>query len=248
MSDKIHPPTPRKRQRAKEQGRGPRSGEVVSAGLLLAATALLAWTGPTVVENLMTRMTRSLQQPVIRLTDPWQPYREIADRVVGVGWVLLPLLIMIPMCATTLSVLQSGLRVNASRLVPSPGRLSPATRLRSMFQPRSLGGFAILLLKLATLCAVFVFFVHETLPQILRLPGIPLPEIGPIIFDTLIDCCLWTGATLLAFASVDYAWSWWQFERELMMTEQELREEMRDQQRTQLPASASRSQPVQAVT
>lgn len=248
MSDKIHPPTPRKRQQAKEQGRGPRSAEVVSSALLLSATGVLSWIGPSLVDHLLEGITNALRQPTVSWSDSWQPYRAIVRAILGAGLTLMPLAIVILGCGTGVHVLQNGFRIHAQKLVPSVERLSPLVRLQTMFRIRSLGGFAITLMKLLTLSTVFLFFMRETLPALLRLPGTPLESIGPTIFQAFLDCCWWTGATMLAFACVDYALSWWQFERDLMMTEQELREEIRDMQRAQVPATTARSQAVQGVS
>jgi len=245
--DRIHPPTPRKRQQAKEQGRGPRSTELVTSGSLLFATAAVSWTGPSLAGQLINGLETALGRSVIQIGDPQQPFREILSTVVGVGALLLPVLVAMMVCGVTLQIIQSGLRMIPSRLAPSLDRISPATRIRRLFDLQSLSGFAITLLKLIALGAVFLYFVHAVLPQLLRLPGMSLQTIGPIIFDALTGVCLWASATMLVFACVDYALAWWRFERELRMTEQELREELRDMQRASTPPAASRTRSVQAV-
>jgi flagellar biosynthetic protein FlhB len=245
--DKIHPPTPRKRQRAKEQGRGPRSAELVTSASLLVATLVLRWTGPSLADGLIEGLEESLRRGEIRMEDSRQLYQHLVSAAVGVGALLLPTLVALMLGGLAAQMMQSGLRMVPDRLLPSPDRLSPMARLGGLLRWRSLGGLAICVLKLVVLAAVFGFFFQQTLPQLLRLPGAPLHAIGPTLFAALTECCLWSAATMVLFAGVDYALAWWRFERDLMMTEQELREELRDLQRSSTPPTTSRSQPVQAV-
>ena len=118
--------------------------------------------------------------------------------------------------------------------------------MKSITSARSLGRFVITLLKLIAVSAVAVGVVRSS-PEGIATSWIKtMAAIAATIFNTLIECCFWMGATLLALACVDYSLARWQHERDLMMTEQELRDEMRDAQRAAVPASA-RSQPVQGV-
>ncbi|WP_182866392.1 EscU/YscU/HrcU family type III secretion system export apparatus switch protein [Rhodopirellula sp. JC639] len=246
MSEKIHPPTPRRRKQAKEQGRAPRSSDVVSAGSLLVMTCLLSWFGPGLAQSLTASLTDSFSQPVALSMDTWESQRQILKAFAAAGTMLLPMLVAMLMCGVALNLLQTGVMMTPSKLAPSLDRISPGARLQSMTSARSLGRFAITLLKLIAVSAVAIGVVRYSLPALIGVTQLPMAAIATTIFDTLIGCCFWMGATLLALASVDYALARWQHERDLMMTEQELREEMRDAQRA-APAASARTQAVQGV-
>lgn len=246
MSDKIHPPTPRRRQRAKEQGRAPRSSDVVSAGLLLATTAMLSWYGPSLGEGLMTSLSDALEQPLPLSIDRSELIRRIGTSIVSVGFMVLPMLIAMMLCGVGLNVMQTGLMMTPSKLAPSLNSISPGARFRSILSARAIGRFGITVLKLVAVVAVAISVVRTNIPTLIGISHLPMAAIATTIFDILVSGCLWMGTTLLAFASVDYALARWQHERELMMTEQELREEMRDAERAKPPASA-RSQAIQGV-
>ena len=247
MSDKIHPPTPRRRKQAKEQGRAPRSGDVVSAGLLLATTGLLSWFGPNLADALMVLIGDALQQQAMLSIDRSQSYRMILKAFFTIGYMVLPMLIAMMMCGLGFNLVQTGWMMTPSKLVPSLDRISPGKRLKSIGSARSIGRFGITMLKLIAVIAVSMTVMRTSLPRLIRVTELPLAGIAAEIFQTLIDCCVWVGVTLLAFACVDYALAWWQHERDLMMTEQELREEMRDAGGARQPVKPARSQAVQGV-
>jgi flagellar biosynthesis protein FlhB len=247
MSDKIHPPTPRRRKQAKEQGRAPRSGEIVMAGLLLATAGLLDWYGPSLVRTLMALLSDPLDQPALLSFDRGQSYRMIAGAFASVASLVLPMLIVMMMCSVGLNVLQTGLIISPAKLMPSLDRISPGKRLKSITSLRSIGQFGVTVLKLVAIIAVSITVLRTSLPNLIHVTEQPLATIGSEVFRVLIRCCVFVGATLLAFACVDYSLAWWQHERELMMTEQELREEIRDAEGAKQAVKTARSQAVQGV-
>lgn len=246
MSEKIHPPTPRRRKQAKEQGRAPRSGDVVSAGLLLATTGMLSWFGPDLAEGMMGTMSDAFNSPPPLSLDRADSMRMILRLFATIGYLISPLLIAMMLCGVGLNVLQTGWMLTPAKLAPSLDHVSPTRRIQSITSARALGRFLITLLKLIAVIAVAISIARTSLPTLMTVSELPIKGIATTIFGMLIECCFWMGLTLTAFACVDYSLARWQHERDLMMTEQELREEMRDAQRASVPAPA-RSQAVQGV-
>ncbi|KAA5544415.1 EscU/YscU/HrcU family type III secretion system export apparatus switch protein [Roseiconus nitratireducens] len=252
MSEKIHPPTPRRRQQAKEQGRVPRSGEMVAAGSLLATTGLLAWCGPALASEMMELIGQSMQQPRITLDTGDSPidgaFRLIVRSVFALGLLVAPMCLAMMMCAVAFNLLQTGWAVTPRRLQPSLERLSPGRKAGELLSARTLAGFGILLLRLAALIATSVYLIRDCLPEIATLAQRPLPESAASVFHMMVRCCGWVGTTLLIFAVLDYALAWWHHERDLMMSEQELREELRNSEATRHPSPQARTRPVQPVS
>ena len=247
MSDKIHPPTPRRRKQAKEQGRAPRSKEIVSAGLLLATAGLLDYCGPNLAMTLMASLSDPLHQPALLTIDRWEMFRLLARSLGSVGSMVLPVLVVIMMCSIGLNALQTGFMMSPTKLIPSADRISPGKRLKSITSVQSIGRFAVTLLKLIAIITVSVTVMRTSLPDLVHATHQPLATIGIEVFRVLIRCCVFVGATLLVFACVDYSLCWWQHERDLMMTEQELRDEIRDAEGAKQLVKTARSQAVQSV-
>lgn len=227
MSDKIHPPTPRRRKQARQQGRVARCKTVVTASLLLAVTMLLSWSGESLAQFLMTTLERGLREPSLSL-DRGEAIRRIVQLVMAAATLLVPMLIATMLCAIGTNVLQTGLLWTPDRLRPSPERLSPAARLGELVSARSLGGFCVTTLKLIAIAATASAMLRSSFPEILRLGALPIDAMAAVLFGFLVRCCGWMGLTILAISALDYALAWWQVEQSLRMTEQEFREEMRD--------------------
>lgn len=245
MSEKVLPPTPRRRQLAKEQGRAPRSNDLVSSGLLLATTGLLIASGDRIASGLIQSLVETLGGPATVTLNHNEAFWMIARAMAGVAVMVLPMLIAMMMCSIALNVLQTGWRITPQKLLPDASRLSPSQRIQQIFSVRSFGRFGISVMKLIAVFSVGLAVVRSGLPEIASLPSLSPVGIATKVFELLTECCSYVGLTLLVFAIVDYALEWWQHERDLMMTEQELREEMRDAQRA---GPSNRSPRTQAVT
>ncbi|MCD0458490.1 EscU/YscU/HrcU family type III secretion system export apparatus switch protein [Roseiconus lacunae] len=232
MSEKIHPPTPKKRQEAKEQGRGPRSQELVSAATLLAAIGMLSWSGPRIVRFLMLTIEESVGQSTGLSIDSGEVITRIIRLIFAAGLVLLPLMIGLMLIGLASGLMQSGGRVAFRRLVPSWNRLSPLRRGKAILGPQALLRFSVSVMKLIAIVCVATLYVRSSLPLIACLGALTPAAAGAQVFTLLIDCAVWVGATVLFFACVDYAIAWWQHEQDLMMTDLELREEIRNAQRS----------------
>ncbi|MEO1528159.1 MAG: EscU/YscU/HrcU family type III secretion system export apparatus switch protein [Planctomycetota bacterium] len=227
MTDKIHPASPRQRKRAREQGRVAKSKTVVTAGILLAVTALLSWWGEHLGRGLMTMVERSFQEPILTL-DRGEAFRVIAHAVFAAAMLTSPILIALVLVAIGFNLLQTGLLFTPSKLTPTPERLNPTARLLEMVSPRSIGETTITALKLFAIFATAGALVRSNLPQIGELGAMPMGPLASSLFNLVLRCCGWIGLTVLALAILDYAIAWWQVEQSLRMTEQEFREEMRD--------------------
>ncbi|MEL6105957.1 MAG: EscU/YscU/HrcU family type III secretion system export apparatus switch protein [Planctomycetota bacterium] len=227
MTDKIHPPTPRRRKQARERGRVAKCKTLVTASLLLAITMLLSWSGEGLAHFLMTTLERSLREPMLTLDDG-EAVRRMAQLTLAAATLIVPILTAMMLFAIGANLIQTGLLWTPDRLSPSPERLSPAARLSELFSARSLGGFMVTLLKLFAIVATASVLVRSGFPEILRLGALPIDAMAGVLFGMLIRCCGWMGLTILAISTLDYALAWWQLEQSLRMTEQEFREEMRD--------------------
>lgn len=248
MSEKIHPPTPRRRKQAKEQGRAPRSSDLVSSGLLLATTGLLVGFGDSISKGLIKSLVDTLNAPAKLTLDRTEAFWMIAKTLLGVGVLVLPMLITMLMCGIALNLMQTGWMLTPEKVAPNLGRLSPGKRIAEILSLRSWGRLGINVMKLVAVVTVAIAVLRTGLPQLISIVNLQPGAIAATIFELLTRCCVWVGGTLLAFSLIDYALAWWQHERDLMMTDQELREEMRDAQRASSGNSAARTQAISATS
>lgn len=227
-AEKIHPPTPARRKRARADGRVVRSKDFVSAVLLLVGVAALKWWGHSAGLKLQQLLRDSLSQSQSLSLDFDDATRMLTDAGLAIGILLAPFLLLLLATSITSQMLQTGFLFTPQRLAPSMDALNPASGLRRMFGGRQLATLALAILKIAVLIAVTIWLVRSHGTTILNLGKLTPPAMATALFSILTTCCLWIAVTLVALSSIEYLVRWWQLEQDLRMTDQEMRDEQRD--------------------
>ncbi|MEM6363791.1 MAG: EscU/YscU/HrcU family type III secretion system export apparatus switch protein, partial [Planctomycetota bacterium] len=63
---------------------------------------------------------------------------------------------------------------------------------------------------------------------VMGLAALSVPQIASKMFSMLVGVCLWIGSGLFVLALLEYVFQRWKTEQDMMMTDQELREELKD--------------------
>jgi flagellar biosynthetic protein FlhB len=217
--DRTEAPTPRRLEKAKEEGQVALSREAVSFATLLAAALGCGLTLPWLGTDLMRAMRGLLAMP------PGGDAIAAAGALfTAAGSLLLPVLGLVAAVAVAATLAQTGWPQKG--FTPEFGRLNPWTGLTRLVGPQAL---AELLRTLAKLLAVGAALWLAADPGVLgtalmRPAGGLLAQAAGLAWDLVV-------AALLAFAVVavlDLVWTRYSHLRRLRMSREELREELRD--------------------
>lgn len=237
IDEKTLEPTPHRRQRARAEGNVARSTDFTSAGLLLGGLVVLVFTGGALLDFLTGVLTESLGgnawlHLVRSGQSPQAPAvaEQFSPLMQGLAKVLVPPLALVALLAVALNVVQTGFLFLPGKLAPDAARLNPLSGVQRMFSAPSGMRLVFGLLKLSVIGAVAFASVYQRRAELAAVGELELPRLTAFLWDL----CLWTslkvGSALLILAIVDYGYQRFRHERELRMTPQELREELRNQQ------------------
>ena len=141
---------------------------------------------------------------------------------------LLPLFGLLFVAAVAVNLAQVGFLFLPEKLAPDFTRIDPLQGFQRVFSLASVVRLAFGLLKLtivATVAGVSLYNQREAIFGLSRL------AVGPIALF-MVQVLLWTalkvGVALLVLAILDYAFQFWKNNRDLRMTTQEMREEMKN--------------------
>jgi flagellar biosynthesis protein FlhB len=220
--DKTEAPTPRRLEKAAEEGQVPLSRDAVGLATLLAATLAAGLALPALGKDLLRAMRTVLEAA--------GPDAEIGRLSGGIAWsaalALLPVLAAVAAASVLATFAQTGWPRSANGLVPDLNRLNPLAALKRILGPDGLVEMLRTLLKLAAVgAAVWLALDLSVLDAALHRPAAAL--LGAAA-DGAARLML---AALLAFgalAALDIVWVRWRHLRQLRMTRQELKEELKD--------------------
>jgi flagellar biosynthetic protein FlhB len=223
-SPRTERPTARRRREARERGLVARSHE-----LLNAARLLVIWLVVAVWIAQFANFAKAWLQHSLQPTQPLSPPSESLGQLREHLWRLLATASW-PLWAATAAIvithfLQVGWIWRWDKVSPQASRLSPFSERNSLW-PSAICGRAL------GLCVKLVLLISVSAMALTSLIG---PSLAPRTLSPIAH--LTAGAAplsshvavaLLAFGLLDYGWRRWRFERSLMMTRDELHEELKD--------------------
>ncbi|HEY3974071.1 MAG TPA: EscU/YscU/HrcU family type III secretion system export apparatus switch protein [Candidatus Sulfotelmatobacter sp.] len=222
--NKTEKATPRRRQKAREEGQVARSRDLVAGLGTMTAVVLLAWQLPTFATDWRGLLRQELDSAAThpdQLLPVWRNHFSIFAGVAlaaSISW----------MIATLGGVAQGGLVFAPKALAPNLSRLSPASRLGQLF---SLSAVSHLLKALLPAGVIVYVAVSLLARDWTRLPALLHGSPSGLLAFTLSRMfeLAWKGALiLLVWSAADYFLERWRHENQLKMSKQEMRDEFKE--------------------
>jgi flagellar biosynthetic protein FlhB len=217
--------TPKKREKAREEGQVAKSREVASVAVLGASLLYFYFGSSGLITRIMDMMkTRFVRSGSTMLTiDNIQPLA--IDMVFQTFMILAPFLVMIIVASLAANLLQVGFMFSVKSIAPKFSKIDPLKGFKRMFSMQSLAELVKSILKIAIISVVAWLTVRDeiasTLPLMDQEVGDILTYISRVSFRILSMTC-WV---LVAMAILDYAYQKWEHERNIKMSKQEVRDE-----------------------
>lgn len=228
--EKTEAPTPRRREDARKAGQVARSRELPSAAVLLGGVGFLLLMGGSMVKGMAEIWSALIWRSGTTNLDD-------ASILHLAGWILWkaamlagPMVLLMALLAAGSQVAQFGLLFSAESLAPKLSRISPLSGLRRLLSLQSLVELAKGLLKLAIVVYVAWRTMAEEWDLLLGLAGASPRAMGSTLGDVILRLGLRTGLLLLGLAVFDYLYQWWEHERDLRMTREEVKEEYKQRE------------------
>lgn len=225
--EKIHPPTLRRRQRARAEGRVARSHDLATALVLLGGLCALSWKGRDVVDYL-GQLTRSQLGGRVCLTvDAEVAIAWWDSTIYDAGRMLWPILSVFVVVAMVGHLGQGGWLFLPHKLAADLQRTNPFRGLDRIFSASSSIRWLWGLSKAAAVVAVAGWSLWAERQRWLQLGVLEIGPLAAFVCEFLFATGLKAAFALLALGALDYGYQRWRLERDLRMTTQELREELK---------------------
>ncbi len=221
--------TPKKRQEARSRGEITRSPDVVSAfgalGVVAFAGLALHSVGVFAVDAFRGGFSGSF---AIRSED--YEFAAVLERAFqGTLWKLTPFLIVVALALIAAELTQTRFLFLPNKLRPDFNRLNPLRGLSRMLTWGSLTQSLWTLAKCAILLVIALTAIRVESDSAIALAQGEAGEVVAFIERLLLRVSYRICFALVVFAALDYAARRWKYERDLRMTQQELRDEMKEE-------------------
>ena len=226
--EKTEQATPKRLEKAREEGQVPRSRELTTTAILLGGTVGLLLFGLGMSESLLAIMTYnfSLERDVIF---------DIQLMEAQLGWSfreallsLIPLFGVLVIAAILGPIALGGWLISAKAMAPKFGRMNPIEGIKRMFSLKSLVELAKALAKVLLILSIAIAFLFANEGKML---GLAAQALEPAIANA-IKISIWAAIMLAAItvviALIDVPFQLWDHARKLKMSRQDIKDEMKD--------------------
>jgi flagellar biosynthetic protein FlhB len=226
--DKTQDATPHRRQQAREEGQVAKSQDFASAAMLLAGLAGLLWLGGPLVEMVGRYAMEQLGGEAWLTPDSQFIVAHMQRLAYLLASAALPLFGLLMFTGIAANVVQVGFLFLPEKLAPDLMRLDPFQGFARIFSLASLVRLVMGILKMLLVAGVAYACLYGQREKVLGLASMTTLEIANFLTQILIWTSLKIAAALLLLAVLDYGFQWWKQERDLRMSTQEVREELKN--------------------
>jgi flagellar biosynthesis protein FlhB len=228
--EKSQDATSHRRQQAREEGQVAQSQDLASALLLLGTLLVLMFSGANVIEFAGQLLAEHLGGDAWLSADRDFAITQFSTTTQGIAKAVGPIFGFAMLLGVGVHMLQVGFMYVPSKLTPDFSNINPLTGFKRIFSVAGTVRLGFGIFKILIVGSVAIWALYSRRDEILAVAALEIPQIAVFIWDI----CLWTslkiGLALLILGIIDYGYQWWKHEQDLKMTQQEVREEMRNLQ------------------
>lgn len=226
--EKTEEATPRRLEKAREEGQVPRSRELTTTAVLLAGTISLVLFGGVMANAQLEIMRLNFDLPREVIFDPELMFAQLGASFKEALLSLMPLFAVILVAAIAGPVALGGWLFSSKALAPKLNRMDPIKGLGRMFSMKSL----IELVKSIGKVGIVVGVAFVLLSQMkTALLGLSQEGLEQAIIHSL-TLSLWAAvllsASTIVIAAMDIPFQIWDHSKKLKMSRQDIRDEMKD--------------------
>jgi flagellar biosynthetic protein FlhB len=227
-AEKTEDASPRRLEKAREDGDVPRSKELATFAVLMTAGAGLWATGDNLAGHLSTMLASSLSLTREQIYNPAVLIERITNDIGGVLLACLPLACAIMLVALAAPLAIGGFNFTSKAFMPNFGKLNPISGLGNIFSVNALVELLKAVAKTVLVGCVAYIVVMSEKEAVLGLAVEPLGAGTGHVADLIAHAFLFIVGSLGVVALIDAPYQMWHYSNKLKMTRQEMIQESKE--------------------
>ena len=167
--------------------------------------------------------------------------RFMFDMAFNVFVLAIPVLAVAMVLGVVMSVSQTRFIFAAEQLKPKLERLNPIEGLKKMFSVKALAELVKAMLKITVIIYILYLVMNSKINELPMLITADLAADISWMLLCVFDVALFAGVGMVAIGILDFIYQWWEHERSLMMSKQEIKDEYKQLEGDPLIKSRIRS-------
>lgn len=220
--EKTEAPTAKKRGDAKKEGNVFQSKDAVTVVMVLGMFSIIRIMLPYIYRDSRSFLEGCIALLALDAPLSSQLFRQLLYEIIRAS---LPLLLAAALLAIIGHGAQTRFNISMTPLKPKLSRLSPLSGIKRIFSMKNFVELIKNLLKITLLIVLLYTIVKKDILRIARMPDTDILLSAASLLNMIYELVLRIALVFLVIAFFDYLYQRWQYERDLRMTRQEVKDE-----------------------
>lgn len=226
--EKTEKATPRKRRKMREEGKVASSKDLPSSAAFLFITFVLLFWGKNIMNDFESMIRYFLSIPndgEFNISLYGYYFNTVSMKSF---YIVYPIFFTALIVGVAFYYLQVGFIFSTKSLMPDFKKLNPLSGLKRLFSLRSIVELIKSLLKMVIIGYVAFSTLTGHIGDLLNLSMMGVSQATSTVSSIAFEIMVKTGVAIFAIAFMDFFYQKWQFEKDIRMSKQEVKDEMKD--------------------
>jgi flagellar biosynthetic protein FlhB len=139
--------------------------------------------------------------------------------------ILMPVMLVAMIGGAFVHVVQTGPMFTTAKLKPNFNKINPLQGFKRIFSSATIVELVKAVMKIVLLCWIIYKYLSAGVGEFVKLIHSDVASAFSSALTQTFSMGMMIGLALTAFSALDVLYQWWKFEKDLMMTKQEVKEE-----------------------
>jgi flagellar biosynthesis protein FlhB len=225
FQDRTEKPTAKKLEKARSEGNVAKSVEVSSALILLTSLLVFFFAGSWMFVRLCEFMGGVFRNISVMQIDAASATSFLVEVLKQFLIVIMPLMVVALVAGIAGNIIQVGFLFTSKPLKMKLSKLNPISGIKNLISLKALVEVIKALIKFSCVGFVALLLLKREMVNFPALMSMGINDILAFIGKVSFDICLNVCLILILMAFLDFVYQKWQYQKNLMMTKQEIKEE-----------------------
>lgn len=226
--EKTEKATPKKKQDSRKKGQVAKSQDINTAVNLIAIFGVLIMTGSFMYEQIVGLTKEYLQQMMLERLTEENVQVMVFEVLKMMGLTLAPVLATAVVAGVFVNIMQVGFLFSAESIQFKLDKLDPIKGAKRIFSMRALVELVKSILKISIVGFVAFSVLWNRMDEIMVLAHVPVGDAMALLADITVKIGLYAAIALFCIAILDYMYQKYDFEKNIRMSKQDIKDEYKN--------------------
>ena len=227
---RTEPATGKKRAEARNEGNVCVSPEVVSLFVLILSLVAIRMMVPPFFQNIGTMIVNAARFEDIHRWSATEVTNWFNTGCLSMGILVAPVFFTVIAGTVIATLIQTGPLISTEAFKFKPGAFNPINNIKSLFSFQSIVNMFISALKVMLVCFIAYLLTKNHVEVLLSLHNFSTIESLQWALALIFRITMTIVVVFVGVAAIDWVYRKYQYEKSLMMTKEEVKEEMKQQE------------------